>query len=112
MSTAPSHLPAPVMPRCAPQRLLQGQKALVTGASSGIGRGIALALAEAGADVVVNYSSGEDKARVVCNEIEKFGVRALAVGADVSDETQVQKMFARMLDEFGTLDILVNNAGL
>ena len=112
MSTATSHLPAPVMPRCAPQRLLQGQKALVTGASSGIGRGIALALAEAGADVVVNYSSGEDKARVVCNEIEKFGVRALAVGADVSDETQVQKMFARMLDEFGTIDILVNNAGL
>ena len=74
--------------------------------------GIALALAEAGADVVVNYSSGEDKARVVCNEIEKFGVRALAVGADVSDETQVQKMFARMLDEFGTIDILVNNAGI
>jgi glucose 1-dehydrogenase len=100
------------MPRCAPQKLLQGQKALVTGASSGIGRGIALALAEAGADVVVNYSSGEDKARVVCNEIEKFGVRAIAVGADVSDEAQVQKMFARMLDEFGTIDILVNNAGL
>ena len=112
MSTATSHLPAPVMPRCAPQRMLQGQKALVTGASSGIGRGIALALAEAGADVVVNYSSGEDKARVVCNDIEKFGVRAIAVGADVSDESQVQKMFARMFDEFGTIDILVNNAGL
>src|ERR1044071_4369898 len=107
-----AHLPEPVMPRCAPQRLLQGQKALVTGASSGIGRGIALALAEAGADVVVNYSSGEDKARVVCNDIEKFGVRALAVGAEVSDEAQVQKMFARMLDELGTIDILVNNTGL
>jgi len=112
MSTVTSHLPPPVMPRCAPQKLLQGQNALVTGASSGIGRGIALALAEAGADVVVNYSSGEDKARVVCNEIEKFDVRAIAVGADVSDETQVQRMFARMFDEFGTIDILVNNAGL
>jgi glucose 1-dehydrogenase len=112
MSIATSHLPTPVMPRCPPQPLLQGQKALVTGASSGIGRGIALALAEAGADVVVNYSSGEDKARVVCNDIEKFGVRAIPVGADVSDEAQVQKMFARMFDEFGTIDILVNNAGL
>ena len=104
--------PQPVMPSCPPQQLLRGQKALVTGASSGIGRGIALALAEAGADVVVNYSSGEDKARAVCSEAEKFGVRAIAVGADVSDEAQVQRMFARMLDEFGTIDILVNNAGL
>lgn len=107
-----SHLPNPVMPHCPPQKLLQGQKALVTGASSGIGRGIALALAEAGADVVVNYASGEDKARAVCNEIAQYGVRAIAVGADVSDEEQVQRMFARMLDEFGTIDILVNNAGL
>jgi glucose 1-dehydrogenase len=112
MNTASSHLPDPVMPRCPPQRMLQGQKALVTGASSGIGRAIALALAEAGADVVVNYASGEDKARAVCEEMAKFGVRAIPVGADVSDETQVQKMFARMFDEFGTIDILVNNAGL
>src|SRR4030095_15972341 len=73
---------------------------------------MALALAEAGAYVVVNSSSGEDKARLVCNDIEKFGVRAVAVGADVADEAQVQKMFARMFDEFGTIDILVNNAGL
>src|SRR5688572_3008347 len=107
-----SDMPSPVMPSCPPQKLLRGQKALVTGASSGIGRGIALALAEAGADVVVNYSSGEDKARVVCSEAEKFGVRAIAVGADVSDESQVKRMFARMIDELGTIDILVNNAGL
>jgi glucose 1-dehydrogenase len=106
------HLPHPTMPQCPAQQLLRGQKALVTGASSGIGRGIALALAEAGADVVVNYASGEGKAREVCQAIEKLGVRAIAVGADVSDETQVQKMFARMFDEFGTIDILVNNAGL
>jgi glucose 1-dehydrogenase len=107
-----SHMPSPIMPSCPAQKLLRGQKALVTGASSGIGRGIALALAEAGADVVVNYSSGEDKARAVCNEAAKFGVRAIAVGADVADEAQVKRMFARMLDELGTIDILVNNAGL
>ena len=105
-------VPSPIMPSCPAQKLLRGQKALVTGASSGIGRGIALALAEAGADVVVNYSSGEDKARAVCNEAAKFGVSAIAVGADVADEAQVKRMFARMLDEFGTIDILVNNAGL
>jgi glucose 1-dehydrogenase len=112
MNPAMNHLPSAVMPSCPPQKLLYGQKALVTGASSGIGRSIALALAEAGADVVVNYVSGEDKAREVCDAIEKFGVRAIAIGADVSDETQVQTMFGRMLDEFGTIDILVNNAGL
>jgi len=112
MNTDPHRAPAPVMPSCPPQQLLRGQKALVTGASSGIGRAVALALAEAGADVVVNYASGEDKARAVCNEIERLGVRALAVGADVSDEAQVQVMFRRMFDEFGTVDILVNNAGL
>ena len=110
--TDSNDMPAPIMPSCPAQKLLRGQKALVTGASSGIGRGIGLALAEAGADLVVNYSSGEDKARAVCDEAAKFGVRAIAVGADVSDEAQVQRMFARMLDEFGTIDILVNNAGL
>jgi glucose 1-dehydrogenase len=105
-------LPAPVMPSCPSHKSLRGQKALVTGASSGIGRAIALALAEAGADVVVNYSSGEDKAREVCSAVEKLGARAIAVSADVSDEAQVQRMFARMVDEFGGIDILVNNAGL
>jgi glucose 1-dehydrogenase len=104
--------PSPVMPNVRPQRWLQNQKALVTGASSGIGRAIALALAEAGADVVVNYVSGEQKALDVCNLAKQFGVRAIAVRADVADEAQVQQMFARMLSEFGTIDILVNNAGL
>ena len=106
------HLPEPVMPRVPPQPLLLGQKALVTGASSGIGRAVALALGEAGADVVVNYVSGEDKALELVAEIESLGVRALAVRADVSDEPQVQSMFATMIREFGTIDILVNNAGL
>jgi glucose 1-dehydrogenase len=111
-SMHPAHLPLPVMPRVPPQQLLLGQKALVTGASSGIGRAVALALGQAGADVVVNYVAGEDKAEQVVREIRDYGVRALAVRADVSDEAQVQQMFRRMFDEFGTVDVLVNNAGL
>jgi glucose 1-dehydrogenase len=108
----PSYLPKPVMPRVPPQPLLLGQKALVTGASSGIGRAIAIALGQAGADVIVNYVAGEDKAEEVCSEIRGLGVKALAVRADVSSEAQVQAMFARMLESFGTIDVLVNNAGL
>jgi glucose 1-dehydrogenase len=106
------HLPDPVMPRVPPQKLLLGQKALVTGASSGIGRAIALALGQAGADVVVNYVSGEAKAQELVEEIRGHGVRALAHRADVSSESEVQSMYARMIEELGTIDILVNNAGL
>jgi len=84
----------------------------VTGASSGIGRAIALALGEAGADVVVNYASGEEKALALVEEIRARGSSALAVRADVSDEAQVRSMFSNMKEHFGTIDILVNNAGL
>jgi glucose 1-dehydrogenase len=112
MAMHPAHLPRPVMPKVPPQRLLLGQKALVTGASSGIGRAIALALGQAGADVIVNYVSGEDKAEQVCREIRSMGVQAYALRADVSDEAQVQQMFRRMLELYGTIDVLVNNAGL
>jgi len=107
-----AHLPAPVMPRCPPQMMLAGQKAIVTGASSGIGRAIALALAEAGADVVVNYAAGRDKAFEVCAGIERLGRRALAVKADVAEEAEVEAMFRTAIAELGTVDILVNNAGL
>ena len=107
-----SHLPTPVMPRVAAQKLLSGQKALVTGASSGIGRAIALSLGDAGADIVINYVSGEDQAEALAEEIRTRGARALTLRADVSDESQVRAMFSAMLDEFGTVDILVNNAGL
>jgi glucose 1-dehydrogenase len=107
-----SHLPKPVMPRVPAQQLLLGQKALVTGASSGIGRAIALSLGHAGADVVINYVSDEDKALALAEEIRGTGVRALALRADVSDESQVRAMFGAMLEELGTIDILVNNAGL
>jgi glucose 1-dehydrogenase len=107
-----AHLPEPVMPRCPPQKLLLGQKALVTGASSGIGRAIAVSLADAGADVVINYVSGEDKAQALAGELRERGVRAMALRADVSDEKQVSDMFGTMIAELGTVDILVNNAGL
>jgi glucose 1-dehydrogenase len=107
-----AHLPEPVMPRCPPQKLLLGQKALVTGASSGIGRAIAVSLGDAGADVVINYVSGEEKAQALAEEIRAKGSRAMAIRADVSDEAQVSAMFQEMISEFGTIDILVNNAGL
>jgi glucose 1-dehydrogenase len=108
----PAHLPQPVMPRCPPQRMLQGQRAIVTGAGSGIGKAIALALGQAGADVVVNYVVGVDGAEELAAEIRASGVRSLAIRADVSDEAQVQEMFRRTVEAFGTVDILVNNAGL
>ena len=111
-SSHPAHLPKPVMPQVPPQQLLLGQKAIVTGAGSGIGRAIALALGQAGADVIVNYVVGGDKAEQVCEEIRGFGVKAQAIRADVSDEAQVKAMFKGMLESFGTVDLLVNNAGL
>ena len=111
-SLHPDHLPQPVMPQCPPQSMLRGQKALVTGAGSGIGRAIALALGQAGADVIVNYVTGADSAAQVAADIRTHGVRALPVSADVSDESQVQAMFKTAIDAFGTIDILVNNAGL
>jgi glucose 1-dehydrogenase len=92
--------------------LLKGQKALVTGANSGIGKAVAIALGQAGADVVVNYVVGDAEAQDVVNTLQSAGVRALAIKADVSSEEQVQAMFQRMIAEFGTIDILVNNAGL
>src|SRR5437764_9718729 len=107
-----AHLPQPGMTRCPPQKLLLGQKALVTGASTGIGRAIALSLGDAGADVAINYVSGEDKAEALAAEIRGKGARALALRADVSDESQVRAMFGSMLKELGTIDILDNNAGL
>ena len=93
-------------------KLLTGQKALVTGANSGIGKGVAIALGQAGADVVVNYVDGDDSANAVVEEIKKSGANAYAHKADVSSEDDVAAMFVRMKQEFGTIDILVSNAGL
>ncbi len=100
------------MPACPIQKVLKGQKALVTGANSGIGQGVALALAQAGADVVVNYVSRPDAADAVVQEATRCGSRAYAHRADVTHEGEVQEMFATMIREFGTIDILVNNAGI
>ena len=92
--------------------VLAGQRALVTGANSGIGAGIARALAASGASVVVNYvRSPEDAERVVA-DISAAGGRAVAIQADVSSETAVQAMFRETVKAFGGVDIVVNNAGL
>jgi len=105
-------LPEVVMPACSHEKVLKGQKALVTGANSGIGKGIAIALGQAGAEVVVNYVSGEETARDVVDEIGRSGGKAFAHQADVSQEAEVQEMFKHMMEAFGTIDILINNAGL
>lgn len=105
--------PMPVLPNCPQQSVLKGQKALVTGASSGIGKQVAIALGHAGADVLVNYSDNSAKAEETVKEIKRqCGVQACAYQADVSKEDHVQAMFKYQCQTFGTVDILVNNAGL
>jgi glucose 1-dehydrogenase len=111
-ASIPSTKKEPGSPDVKLHRILAGQKALVTGANSGIGRGVALALGEAGADVVVNYVVGDDTAEAVVQEIRGFGVNAIAYKADVSAEDQVAGMFKHAIEVLGTIDILVNNAGL
>jgi glucose 1-dehydrogenase len=91
---------------------LQGQVAIVTGASSGIGAGVAVAFARAGASMVINYSSSEEKAARVLEEVKAIGAEAFIFKADVSREDDVKSMFRETIDRFGTVDILVNNAGL
>ena len=112
MSASSSAAPASSAPPVGVHQVLTGQKAIVTGANSGIGRGVAVALGQAGADVLVNYVIGDDTAQAVVDEIRSFGVNALAYKADVSSEEQVAGMFGYAIANFGTLDILVNNAGL
>lgn len=92
--------------------VLRGQRALVTGSSSGIGREVAIELAKAGASVVINYRAGGDSARQVVQEIKDLGGEAIALEADVSKEDEVQRMFKEMVDAYGSIDILVNNAGM
>jgi glucose 1-dehydrogenase len=93
-------------------RPLAGQKALVTGANSGIGQAVAEALGKAGADVAVNFVSRPEDADAVAASIRGHGVGAMTVRADVSDEKQVATMFGEVVGRFGRLDILVANAGL
>jgi len=89
---------------------LQSRVAMVTGSSRGIGKGIALAMAQAGAQVVVNYRTNREKAEETAREIEEIGAQALVVGADVSQREDVERLFSQTMDTFGRLDILVNNA--
>jgi glucose 1-dehydrogenase len=91
---------------------LAGQKALVTGANSGIGESVAIALGQAGADVMVNYVVGDDAANAVADKIRQAGGTAITHKADVSSEDEVSGMFDSAVRAFGTIDILVNNAGL
>jgi 3-oxoacyl-[acyl-carrier protein] reductase len=91
---------------------LQGRTALVTGGSRGIGRSVAVALAEEGADVAVNFVSSEAAAREVMEQIQKTGRRAMLAQADVADYPDTFRMAQDVLREFGHLDILVNNAGI
>lgn len=84
----------------------------MTGAGRGIGRAIALTLAECGADVVVNYSASKEAAEETVKEIEKMGRRALALQADISKEEDCERLFAQTVDAFGGVDILVNNGGI
>jgi glucose 1-dehydrogenase len=92
--------------------VISGQPALVTGANSGIGKAVALGLAQAGADVVINYVTDPAAAEDVAHQIEAMGRRAIAIKADVSNEAEVDAMFAQAIQHFGTLHIVVNNAGL
>jgi len=95
-----------------PNPKLKGQSALITGANSGIGEACAIALANDGANVVVNYVSHPENADAVVKKIEDSGGKAIAIKADVSKEDEVQAMFKEMIEKFGTIDILVNNAGI
>ena len=91
---------------------LQNMTALVTGSSQGIGRGIALRLAQEGADVVINYHSHPEEAQEVLKEVEALGRRGVVLGADLGSVQECQKLVQDSIQHFGKLDILVNNAGI
>jgi len=91
---------------------LKGQIAVVTGAASGIGAGVARALGVAGASVAINYVTNPEAAEAVADEVRALGGKAITLKADVSNETEVIQMFRALFDAWGTIDILVNNAGL
>ena len=107
----PGFTPPNEAPRRTIHPVLTGQKALVTGASKGLGAGIAAALAQAGADVVVNYSGDREGAEHTASEVRAAGRTAIVFKADVSREAEVLEMFRFMMEKLGRIDILINNAG-
>jgi|TARA_Y100000310_G_scaffold327484_1_gene393930 3-oxoacyl-[acyl-carrier protein] reductase len=92
--------------------MLKGKVALVTGASRGIGKAIALELAKNNADVIINYYNDSEEAQGVVDEVKKYGVRSIAVQADVSKPDEVKRMATEIQKDFEKVDILVNNAGI
>ncbi|MGB7604065.1 MAG: 3-oxoacyl-[acyl-carrier-protein] reductase [Lutisporaceae bacterium] len=91
---------------------LTGKTAIVTGGARGIGRAIAMTLAAAGANIVINYSSSSKAADEVVEEAKKLGVSAFAFKADVSKDEEIENLVKQVLNDFGSIDILVNNAGI
>ncbi len=112
MGDQKGYAPPNEMPRRQIALVLEGQKALVTGASKGVGAGIAVALAQAGADVLLNYKSDREGAEQVAADVRAAGRKAVIFQADVGNETQVIDMFRSMTGQLGRIDILINNAGL
>ena len=93
-------------------KLLEGKTALVTGASRGIGKAIAIFLAKEGAEVIINYSSSPDHANKVVSEINSFGGKAYPLQADISNENSVNELIKTVLEKSNQIDVLVNNAGI
>ena len=93
-------------------KLIEGQIAIVTGASRGIGKAIAISLAKEGAEVIINYSSSLENANKVVSEIKAFGGKAYALQADISNENSVNELIKTVLDKHNKIDVLVNNAGI
>ncbi|CAB50558.1 SDR family NAD(P)-dependent oxidoreductase [Pyrococcus abyssi] len=91
---------------------LKGKVALITGASRGIGRAIAIELAKRGVNVVINYRSNEEEAKKTEELCRQYGVETLLVKADVSNREEVREMVKKVIDKFGRIDILINNAGI
>jgi glucose 1-dehydrogenase len=112
MTPENKYTPPNDMPPAPIHRVLVGQKALITGASKGLGQSMAIALAQAGADVLVNYNSDEEGARWTAEEIAKLGRKAVIFKADVAEEDQMQAMFRKFIEEFGRLDICIPNSAL
>ena len=93
-------------------KLLEGQTAIVTGASRGIGKAIAISLAKEGAEVIINYSSSLENANKVVSEINSFGGKAYPLQADISNENSVNELIKTVLEKNNKIDVLVNNAGI